>query len=61
LLRPGTRNVGDELTLVWSEEGGGTRKTTVGRHRQAEIRVTVGPVPYAAVVRAGHRQPAAAS
>ncbi len=47
--------VGDELTLVWGEEGGGTRKTTVERHRQTEIRVTVGAVPYAEVVRAGYR------
>lgn len=38
--------VGDVLTLVWGEEGGGTRKTTVERHKQADIRVKVGPVPY---------------
>jgi vanillate/3-O-methylgallate O-demethylase len=44
--RPGT-----QLTLVWGEEGGGTRKTTVERHRQIEIGVTVSPVPYAKVVR----------
>jgi vanillate/3-O-methylgallate O-demethylase len=42
---------GTELTLVWGEEGGGTQKTTVERHRQIELRVTVGPVPYAKVVR----------
>jgi vanillate/3-O-methylgallate O-demethylase len=42
---------GTELTLLWGEEGGGTRKTTVERHRQIEIRVTVGPVPYSKVVR----------
>jgi vanillate/3-O-methylgallate O-demethylase len=42
---------GTELTLLWGEEGGGTLKTTVERHRQLEIRVTVGPVPYAKVVR----------
>jgi vanillate/3-O-methylgallate O-demethylase len=39
--------VGDELTLVWGEENGGTRKTTVERHRQLEVRVRVGPTPYA--------------
>jgi vanillate/3-O-methylgallate O-demethylase len=38
--------LGDVLTLVWGEENGGTRKTTVERHRQTEIRVTVSPVPY---------------
>jgi vanillate/3-O-methylgallate O-demethylase len=45
-------NIGDELTLIWGEEGGGTGKTTVERHRQTEIRVTVSPVPYSKVVRA---------
>jgi vanillate/3-O-methylgallate O-demethylase len=43
--------VGEELTLIWGEPGGGTRKTTVERHKQTEIRVVVSPVPYAAVVR----------
>jgi len=38
--------VGDELTLVWGEEGGGTKKSTVERHRQTEIRVRVAPTPY---------------
>ncbi len=37
--------VGDELVLVWGEEDGGTRKTTVERHRQTEIRVRVAPTP----------------
>ena len=40
-------NVGDVLTLVWGEEGGGTQKTTVERHKQIEVRVKVSPVPYA--------------
>jgi vanillate/3-O-methylgallate O-demethylase len=39
-------NDGDVLTLVWGEEGGGTRKPTVERHRQTEARVKVAPVPY---------------
>jgi vanillate/3-O-methylgallate O-demethylase len=39
--------VGTELTLVWGEENGGTKKTTVERHKQTEIRVVVGPTPYA--------------
>ncbi len=39
--------VGDVLTLVWGEENGGTKKTTVEPHRQTEIRVRVSPVPYA--------------
>jgi vanillate/3-O-methylgallate O-demethylase len=37
--------VGDELTLIWGEEQGGTRKTTVEPHRQTEIRVQVVPTP----------------
>jgi len=43
--------IGTELTLVWGEEGGGSRKTTVERHRQIEIRAVVSPVPYSKVVR----------
>jgi vanillate/3-O-methylgallate O-demethylase len=46
---------GDELTLVWGEEGGGTRKPTVEPHQQTEIRVIVSPVPYAEVVRSTYR------
>jgi vanillate/3-O-methylgallate O-demethylase len=38
--------VGDVLTLVWGEENGGTRKTTVEPHAQTEIRVKVSPTPY---------------
>jgi len=56
--------VGDVLTLVWGEEGGGTRKTTVEPHRQTEIRVKVSPVPYSRDARESYaegwrtRQPA---
>jgi len=46
---------GTEITLVWGEEGGGSSKPTVERHRQAEIRVTVAPVPYAEVARSSYR------
>jgi len=42
---------GDELTLVWGEEGGGTRKATVERHKPLQVRVVVSPVPYSKVVR----------
>ncbi len=51
---------GEELVRVWGEENGGTKKTTVERHKQTEIRVVVSPVPYSKVVRttyaAGWRQ-----
>jgi vanillate/3-O-methylgallate O-demethylase len=39
--------IGDVLTLVWGEEGGGTGKLTVEPHQQVEIRVRVSPTPYA--------------
>lgn len=38
--------IGDELTLLWGEEDGGTAKTTVERHKQTEIRVRVVETPY---------------
>ncbi len=43
--------IGNEVTLVWGEEGGGSKKTTVERHRQIEIRAIVSPVPYSEVAR----------
>jgi len=44
-------DIGDEVTLVWGEEGGGSQKTTVERHKQIEIRAIVSPAPYSKVVR----------
>jgi vanillate/3-O-methylgallate O-demethylase len=46
--------IGEELTLVWGEEDGGTRKPTVERHRQCEVRVKVGPTPYSRDAREGY-------
>jgi len=43
--------IGDEATLVWGEEGGGSQKTTVERHKQTEIRVKVSPAPYSRAAR----------
>jgi vanillate/3-O-methylgallate O-demethylase len=43
--------IGTEVTVVWGEENGGTRKTTVEPHKQIEIRAIVSPVPYSAVAR----------
>ena len=43
--------IGEQLTLVWGEENGGTKKVTVERHKQLEVRATVSPVPYSKVVR----------
>ena len=47
---------GTQLVLLWGEENGGTKKTTVERHRQMEMRVTVGPVPYAREVREAYHE-----
>ena len=43
--------VGDEVTVIWGEPDGGTEKTTVGPHRQIEVRAIVSPVPYSEIVR----------
>jgi vanillate/3-O-methylgallate O-demethylase len=49
-------NVGDVLTLIWGEENGGTRKPTVERHKQCEIRVRVADVPYSRDARETYHQ-----
>jgi vanillate/3-O-methylgallate O-demethylase len=49
-------NVGDVLTLVWGEENGGTKKPTVERHKQLEVRVKVAPVPYSSGAREGYHE-----
>jgi glycine cleavage system aminomethyltransferase T len=51
VLEPGFAEHGNELTLIWGEEGGGTRKPTVEKHRQMELRALVSPVPYAETAR----------
>ncbi len=43
--------IGNEVTVVWGEPNGGTRKTTVERHKQVEVRAIVSPVPYSEVAR----------
>jgi vanillate/3-O-methylgallate O-demethylase len=48
--------IGTELTLVWGEENRGSKKTTVERHKQAEIRAIVSPVPYSKVARETYAQ-----
>jgi syringate O-demethylase len=51
VLEPEYAEPGTEVTFVWGEEGGGTRKPTVERHAQMEIRAIVSPVPYAETAR----------
>jgi len=48
--RPGT-----EVTLLWGEADGGSKKVNVERHRQTEIRATVNPVPYSEYARRSYR------
>jgi len=42
---------GTSVSLLWGEEGGGTRKPTVEPHVQSTIRAVVSPVPYSEVAR----------
>jgi glycine cleavage system aminomethyltransferase T len=46
---------GTEVTLVWGEENGGSRKPLVESHVQMEIRAIVSPCPYAEVARESYR------
>jgi syringate O-demethylase len=48
--RPGT-----EVTLLWGEADGGSKKVNVERHQQTEIRATVNPVPYSEYARRSYR------
>jgi vanillate/3-O-methylgallate O-demethylase len=48
--------VGSELRVVWGEENGGTKKTTVEPHRQIEVRTIVSPIPYSRVARETYKQ-----
>ena len=47
---------GTEVTLVWGEEGGGSTKPVVERHKQAEFRAIVSPAPYSEVVRSTYHE-----
>jgi vanillate/3-O-methylgallate O-demethylase len=42
--------------VVWGEENGGTRKTTVEPHKQIEVRAIVSPVPYSRVAREAYAE-----
>ena len=48
--------LGNEVTLVWGEENGGSSKPAVERHRQAEIRAIVSPCPFSEVVRTSYAE-----
>jgi len=42
---------GTQVSLVWGEPDGGSKKPTVEPHIQTEIKATVSPVPYSEVAR----------
>ena len=48
--------LGTELRVVWGEDNGGTRKTTVEPHKQIEVRAVVSSVPYSREVRETYQQ-----
>jgi vanillate/3-O-methylgallate O-demethylase len=48
--------IGTEVKVVWGEPDGGSRKATVERHRQFEVRAIVSPTPYSSVVRDAYEQ-----
>jgi vanillate/3-O-methylgallate O-demethylase len=48
--------LGSEVTLVWGEEGGGSKKPVVERHSQVDLRATVGPCPYGEAARTTYHE-----
>jgi len=46
---------GSEVTVVWGEENGGSKKPVVERHVQKEIRATVHPWPFSRQAREEYR------
>jgi vanillate/3-O-methylgallate O-demethylase len=46
--------IGNEVTLIWGEEGGGSAKPVVEPHVQTEIRAIVSPCPYSQVARSSY-------
>jgi syringate O-demethylase len=55
MIDPAHGEPGNEVTVVWGEEKGGSTKPTVERHRQVEIRATVAPAPISDVARSSYR------
>lgn len=51
ILDPDQAEPGTEVTLVWGEPNGGSRKLTVEPHVQTELRAIVSPIPYAETAR----------
>ena len=47
-------DAGREVSLIWGESGGGSKKPTVEPHVQMEIKAIVSPVPYVETVRTSY-------
>lgn len=48
---------GEEVTILWGEPDGGSRKPRVELHQQTLVRATVAPAPYSSAVRKMMRAP----
>jgi len=48
--------IGTEVSVIWGEPDGGTRKATVEPHDQLAVRAIVSPAPYSAVARKEYHQ-----
>ena len=48
--------IGTEVKVVWGEPNGGSKKATVERHEQLEVRAIVSPAPYSVVARSEYHQ-----
>jgi vanillate/3-O-methylgallate O-demethylase len=48
--------IGSEVKVIWGEPDGGSRKATVERHRQLEVRAIVSPAPYSVVARTEYQE-----
>jgi vanillate/3-O-methylgallate O-demethylase len=57
LLDTGHATPGEQVTLLWGEPDGGSRKPRVERHQQTLVRATVAPAPYASAVQQMMRAP----
>ena len=47
--------IGTEVSVVWGEPDGGSRKASVEPHEQLEVRAIVSPAPYSAVARTEYK------
>jgi glycine cleavage system aminomethyltransferase T len=55
VLDAGHATPGEEVTILWGEPDGGSRKPRVELHQQTLVRATVAPAPYPSAVRQNMR------